>query len=96
MGARGERPENKWAGPEEELWDSEDFLAHARLMLAFVCPVIVQFSAADLGRHVSSGRLLILAYITYSLLNLIIVRLHWHYSLAWGNHKDFLATACLY
>src|ERR1019366_155223 len=80
MGARGERPKNKITGPVQETWNCEGFLAHARLILAFVCIVIVYFNAAGLGRHVRSGRLLILVYLTYSLLNLALVQLQWRRS----------------
>ena len=84
MGARDEGPENTLAGPEGEAWDWEAFLAHARLILAFLCTITVYLNAACLGRHVISSRLLILAYLTYSIFNLIIVRLHRHYGLARG------------
>ena len=84
MGARGDRPENKLAGPEGDAWDWEGFLAHARLILAFVFAVTVYLNSACLGRHVNSSRLLIFVYLAYSLFNLTIVRLHRHYGLAWG------------
>lgn len=77
MGARGKRPKNRITAPEQESWNCEGFLAHARLILAFVCTVIVYVNAAGLGRHVRSGRLLILVYLTYSLFNLALVQLQW-------------------
>jgi len=84
MGARGEGSENNLTGSEEGAWEWEHFLAHARLILAFVCTITVYLNAACLGRHVNSSRLLILVYLIYSLFNLIIVRFHRRHGLAWG------------
>jgi len=84
MGAGVEASEDILAGPEPGAWDREDFLAHARLILAVVCTIAVYLSTAYLGRNGSLIRLLILVYLTFSLFNLILVRIHRHYGLAWG------------
>jgi signal transduction histidine kinase len=83
MGARVGWSENEVAGPYGGAWDREDFLAHARLALALACTAIVYLNTAFLGKHVSSGRRLILIYLTYSLFNLAIIRIRRHYGLAW-------------
>jgi signal transduction histidine kinase len=84
MGAGVEASEDILAGPEPGAWDREDFLAHARLILAVVCTIAVYLSTAYLGRNGNLIRLLILVYLTFSLFNLIIVRIHRHYGWAWG------------
>jgi hypothetical protein len=71
-------------GPQGEAWAWKDFLAHARLILTVVCTITVYLNPVSLGTDVNSSRLLVLVYLTYSLFNLIIVRLHRHYGLAWS------------
>jgi len=84
MGAGGKVSENALAGPAGGAWDREEFLAHARLILAVVCTITVCLNPASLGKDADSNRLLILVYLTYSLFSLIIVRLHRHYGWIWG------------
>ena len=84
MGASGEGSESKLVGPEGGAWDREDFLAHARLILVVVCTITACLIPACLGRDADVSRLLILVYLTYSLFNLIIVRLHRHHGWVWG------------
>jgi signal transduction histidine kinase len=64
--------------------DWEDFLAHARLILAAVCTVIVSLNPACLGGNIAIGRLLIFIYLLYSLSNLVIVRFSPHRGLILG------------
>ena len=84
MGARREYWEDNLAGSEGGGRDWENFLAHARLILALVCTVTVCLSPACLGQHVASSRLLVFLYLIYSFITSIVVRLHRHHSLAWG------------
>ncbi len=84
MGARGEGPKSKLAGAKGDAWDGGNFLAHARLILALACAITVGLNPAFLGRHVASSRLLIFVYLTYSIFNSIMVRLHRHHGLARG------------
>ena len=84
MGALGTESENTLTGLEGGAWDREDFLAHARLILAVVCTTIVCLNPASLGRDVNASRLLILFYLIYSLFDLIMVRLYKHNGLVWG------------
>jgi len=84
MDASVEWSESQRVGPEGGAWVGEDFLAHARLVVAVVCTIIVYLNPAFLGRYGKFGALLILLYLTYSLFNLMILRVHRHYGLAWG------------
>jgi signal transduction histidine kinase len=88
MKARGKGPEKKSLRPVLEAWEGEDFLARSRLILAGVGAILVYFHAAGLGRQVEAGRLLILIYLLYSLLDLFIAQL------PWGN--DRAAGLCLH
>ena len=84
MDASGEWTESQRVGDEGGAWVGEDFLAHARLVLAIVCVIAIYLHPALLGSHGKLGALLVLLYLIYSLFNLMILRAHWHYGLAWG------------
>ena len=82
MGAGFAASEGDLARAGTEAWDWEEFLAHARLVLGVVCTITVCLSPASLGKNPDLGRLLILFYLTYGLVNLIVIRLHYHYGTA--------------
>ena len=84
MGARSEYREKHLGGSEGRAKDWEDFLAHARLILAAACAVIVSLNPASLGRDVALGRLWIYIYLIYSIASLIIVRFSPYRSLILG------------
>ena len=75
--------ENSSAALWGEGWHREYFLACTRLMLAAAFTIVGFLDSRFLGTHLESGRLLVLAYLTYSLLSLTVVLFHQRYSLAW-------------
>jgi signal transduction histidine kinase len=79
MGALSQESESNLGVPRSEAWDWEDLIAHSRLVLGVVCTITVCLYPASLGRHPDLGRRLILLYLTYGLLNLIVIRVRWHY-----------------
>lgn len=84
MRAAGAESEITMAGLEGGAWDREDFLTHARLILAVVCTILVCISPTFLGKDANASRLLILLYLIYSLVSLTALRLHWNYGFAWA------------
>ena len=83
MGACVQASANPLRQPEGGAWDREDFLAHARLILAVVCTIAVCLNPTFFGGDAGTSRLLILVYLIYSLFNLIMIRLHRHFGF-WG------------
>ena len=83
IGVRGDW-ENNLAASGGGAWDREDFLVHARLILAVACTITVCLNRASFARDRDASQLLVLVYLTYSVISLIIARLHRHYGLAWG------------
>lgn len=59
-------------------WDHEEFLAHARLILAMVCTLAICLSRAQVGRNVEASKLAVFVYLIYSIAHLIVVRLQRH------------------
>ena len=82
MQGSGAESRSNVAKPEGEGW--EGFLPLARFILAAFCAIAVSLNPASLGRNADASRLLIFAYIVYSLLNLIIIRLYRQPGLLWG------------
>ena len=80
MDARRDGLESKLGWLEAQACDWEEFLTHARLILGVVCTITACLSPACLGKDAGLGRLSVLLYLTYALLDLIAVRLRWHYS----------------
>ena len=75
MEARLAESQIKLAAQEGGFWDREDFLAHARLVLAVVCTIAVCLNPGSFERDVNASQLLILIYLIYSLFYLIVVRI---------------------
>lgn len=97
MGAHFEGSRGRIALPEAAAWDWEDLLAHARLIVAVVCMIAVCLIPPSSRSPVDPGRLLIFAYFTFSLFNLVAVRLHWYSGSIWliGLHVADLLLICL-
>ena len=76
--------ESQTGGPEGGAWVGEDILAHARLVVALACMIIVYLNPAFVGGYGSIGGLLILVYLTCGLFNLMILRVNRGHARAWG------------
>jgi len=64
-------------------WVREDSLAHARLVVAVICTIIAYLNPASVGRLGSLGGRLILVYLTYSLINLTVIRIRRYNGSVW-------------
>ena len=82
--ARSDWSEDNLTASGGRAWDREDFLVHARLVLAVACTVAVCIKPASFGKHADASEVLILVYLTYSVLNLLLLRLSRHYGVAWA------------